>query len=438
MTTSVPPGQQQPDPQLLTQALQLLAEVGAVVASTTELRPVLEVLVNRATRLLGADEGSIKVLGADPGGPARTFFRAMDDPRHAVGSWPPAVSMSVMGYLMARKKPLATPDLLNDADFSGLRGANTHVRAVLAVPLVVDNRVTGFLAVTRREPGRRWTDAEIQLLGIVAGNSAVMIEQARLRAEAEEKKRLQAENERMERDLNLAREIQMGLLPSGPTVFGPWDVHGRLEAARQVGGDAFDIFGIDDRRLAITIADVSGKGVPAALLMSHLQATLRAYCDGTRPIADMMKHVNQRTAAAATAGKFVTMFYAELDREAHVLRYSNAGHNYPLVRRADGSVEELDTGGLLLGLFADATYEMAEVPFGTGDALLLFSDGIPEANDTRGDQFGEERLVELWRGLGARSAADAITHIYDEVGKFRGSAAQSDDITAVVVAPRRA
>jgi len=437
MTTGVPSGGQQADPQLLTHALQLLAEVGAVVASTTELRPVLEVLVNRATRLLGADEGSIKVLGADPGGPARTFFRAMDDPRLAVGSWPPAVSMSVMGYLMARKKPLATPDLLDDPDFSGLRGADTHVRAVLAVPLVVDNRITGFLAVTRREPGRRWTDDEVQLLGIVAGNSAVMIEQARLRAEAEEKKRLQEENERMERDLNLARDIQMGLLPAGPVVHGTWDVHGRLEAARQVGGDAFDIFPIDGHRLAITIADVSGKGVPAAILMSHLQATLRAYCDGSRPIAEMMHHVNQRVSASATGGRFITMFYAELDAQAGRLRFSNAGHNYPLLRRADGSIEELEAGGLILGLFPDVTYEMGDVPFGPGDALLLVSDGISEANDTRGDQFGDERLAALWKGLGDRSAADAIARIYEEVIRFRGSAAQSDDMTAVVIAPRR-
>lgn len=437
MTTGVPPGGQQADPQLLTHALQLLAEVGAVVASTTELRPVLEVLVNRTTALLGADEGSIKVLGADPGGPAQTFFRAMDDKRLNVGSWPPAISMSVMGYLMARKKPLATPDLLNDPDFSGLRGADSHVRAVLAVPLVVDNRVTGFLAVTRREPGRRWTDDEVQLLGIVAGNSAVMIEQARLRAEAEEKKRLQEENERMERDLNLARDIQLGLLPSAPVVHGPWDVHGRLEAARQVGGDAFDVFPIDEHRLAITIADVSGKGVPAALLMSHLQATLRAFSDGSRPIPEMLAHVNRRTAAASTAGKFVTLFYAELDCDAKRLRYSNAGHNYPLLRRADGSVEELEAGGLLLGLFPDATYQMGDIPFGPGDALLLFSDGIPEANDSRGEQFGDERLAELWKGLGDRSAADAIARIYDEVVRFRGSAAQSDDMTAVVIAPRR-
>jgi sigma-B regulation protein RsbU (phosphoserine phosphatase) len=263
-----------------------------------------------------------------------------------------------------------------------------------------------------------------------------MIEQARLRAEAEEKKRLQAENERMERDLTLARDIQVGLLPAAPLVHGPWDVYGRLVPARQVGGDSYDFLPIDGTRLAVTIADVSGKGVPAAILMSNLQATLRAYCDGSRPIPELMAHVNRRTAAAASGGKFITLFYAEIDHAAHRLRYSNAGHNFPLLRRADGSLEELGDGGLLLGLFPDATYEAGDVPFGPGDSLLLFSDGIPEANDTRGAQFGDERLAALWRELAGRPAPEALARIYEEVERFRGSAAPSDDMTAVVVAPR--
>jgi sigma-B regulation protein RsbU (phosphoserine phosphatase) len=428
---------QRPDPTQLSAALELLADVSAVVASTTELRPVLEVLVRRVTALLGADEGSIKVRGAEPSGPVHTMFRPIDDKRLAVGSWPPAITMSVMGYLLARRKPLATPDLIDDPEFSGLRGLETHVRAVLAVPLLVENQVTGFLAVTRREPGRHWTDSEIQLLGIVASNSAVMIEQARLRAEAEEKKRLQAENERMERDLVLAREIQMGLLPPGPLVAGPWDVHGRLEPARQVGGDYFDFYPVGDGRLAITIADVSGKGVPASLLMANLEATLRAYCDGVRPIPDALREVNRRVAATASSGKFISLFYAEIDPAAGRMRYANAGHNYPLLRRADGTVELLTAGGLLLGLFPDATYEMRDVAFGPRDAVLLYSDGISEAVDTRDREFGEDRLAELWRGMASVAAADAMSRLFLEVERFRGSAAQRDDMTAVIVAPRQ-
>jgi serine phosphatase RsbU (regulator of sigma subunit) len=434
---AAPPGHK-PNPELLSAALQLLSEVGTVVASTTELKPVLEALVRRSTELLGADEGSIKVLGAEPSGPAHTMFRAMDDTRNGVGSWPSAITMSVMGYLLARKRPLATPDLTADPEFSGLRGVQTHVRAVLAVPLIVDNRVNGFLAVTRREPGRQWTADEIQLLGIVAGNSAVMIEQARLRAESEEKKRLEEERDRMERDLRVARDIQMGLVPAGPMQAGPWDVHGRLIPARLVGGDYYDFFPIGAGRFAAAIADVSGKGVPASLLMANLEATLRAFCNGERAIPDAIRNVNQRMSLTSSGGKFVTLFYAEIDPAAGRMRYCNAGHNYPLLRRADGAIEELRTGGLLLGLFPEAEYEMGDIAFAAGDAVLLYSDGISEAMDTRDEEFGEERLLELWKRLGGTSAADAMSRVFEAVEQYRGSAAQSDDMTAVIVAPRTA
>jgi len=421
------------DPKLLAAALRLLAELGGVVASTTELTPILESVVQKTTGLLGADEGSIKLMDAGETG-ARTVVRKDRD--LGFGSWPRPITMSVMGYLLAKRKPVATPDLLNDSEFGGLRGIESHVRATLAVPLIVDNRVTGFLAVTNRTPGRHWTPDEIQLMGIVAQNSAVMIEQARLRAEALEKKRLEEENKRLEGELDLAREIQMGLVPSSPMVFGSWDVQGQVVPARQVGGDYFDYFPIGEDRLGVAIADVSGKGVPASLLMSNLEATLRAFCLGDHPIPEMMRAVNQRMAQTSSGGKFITMFYAEIDRVAGVMRFTNAGHNYPLLRRPDGRLEELKPGGLLLGLFPDASYEMGEVTFGPEDSLLLYSDGISEAFDARGEQYGEERLMDLWRSLAPAPAPEAVKLMFAELENFRGRAAQSDDMTVVMVCPR--
>ena len=431
------PGQAQdePDPKLLAAALRLLSEVGGVVASTTELRPILESIVQKVTALLGADEGSIKLLGPDQAGPARTIVRKDRDV--GLGSWEQPITLSVMGYLLAKRRPLATPDLLEDSDFAGLRGMKSHVRAVLAMPLIVENRITGFLAVTNSTPGRRWTEDEVQLMGIVALNSAVMIEQARLRAEAEEKKRFEEENQRLERDLDLAREIQMGLVPGAGMRFGAWDVHGRVVPARQIGGDYFDYFPIGEQRLGLTIADVSGKGVAAALLMSNVEATLRAFCTGDRPIPEAIRSVNQRMSLASSGGKFITLFYAEIDLASHTMRYTNAGHNYPLLRRADGRIERLEAGGLILGLFADAEYTQGEATFGPDDSVLLYSDGISEAMDSRGQEFGEDRLEELWKSLGPMPAEGAMAHLFSEVERFRGSAAQSDDMTAVMVCPRR-
>jgi sigma-B regulation protein RsbU (phosphoserine phosphatase) len=416
--------------------LKFLAELGHVVAYNTELRPILDWIVQKTTGLLSADEGSIKLSGPDTGPPtAKTLIRK-HQPGLDSGSWETPVVMSVMGYLMVKGGALASADLLDDDRFPALRRTQSRVRAVLAVPLRVDNRITGMLAVTNRSPGRVWTPDEIQLLEIVATNSAGVIEQARLRVEAEKTKELERQKELMERELSYAKDIQMSLVPSGPLALGGFEVHGRVVPARAVGGDYYDFFPLGEGRFGVTIADVSGKGVPAALLMANVQGLLRAFCNGEREITEAIRQVNRSVSRGASGGKFITLFYAEVDYGKGLLRYTNAGHNYPMLRRAGGSIEELTEGGLLLGLFDDATYDLGEIAFSAGDSLLLYSDGISEATDSRGDLYGEDRLRSLWQDCATSTSGEVIDRLLKDVESFRGSAGQSDDMTAVVVGPR--
>lgn len=416
--------------------LEFVAELCRVVASHTELRPILDWIVQSTTARLGADEGSIKLPGPESGPPtARTLIRK-HQPGLDSGSWESPVTMSVMGYLQMKGEGFASPDLLNDPRFPALRSSPSHVRAVLAVPLRNDGRITGMLAVTNRTPGRRWTDGDMRMLDILATHSAGVIEQARLREEEQKKKELEREKEQMERELNYAREIQMSLVPATSLTCGPWEIHGKVVPARQVGGDYYDFFPLDEGRFGVTLADVSGKGVPASLMMANVQGLLRAFCNGERGITDAIRQVNRSVFRAASGGKFITLFYGELDYAHGLFRYTNAGHNYPYLRRPDGSLEELEKGGLLLGLFDDAQYELGEVAFSPGDALILFSDGIPEAADSRGDLYGEERLQSLWRDCATAPTGDVIGRLLADVGSFRGSAGQSDDMTVVVVGPR--
>lgn len=416
--------------------MSFLYELSQVVAFNTELKPILDWIVQKTTGLISADEGSIKLLGPDVATPTAKTIVRKHTPGLDSGSWELPVATSVMGYLLHKGEALTTPDLLDDDRFPGLRRAQSRVRAVLAVPLRVGNRITGMLAVTNRAPGRKWTPEEIQLFDIVAAHSAGVIEQARLRVEAEEKKRLEDENRAMERELDLARDIQMSLVPAQPLLFGPWEVHGRVVPARQVGGDYFDYFPLGPERFGITIADVSGKGVPAAILMSNVQASLRAFCNGEREITDAIRRVNQSVARSSAGGKFITLFYGEVDTGRGLLRFTNAGHNYPLLRRSGGAIEELTEGGLLLGLFDNAEYQEGAVAFGPGDALLLYSDGISEAIDTRGQQFGEDRLTALWQTCDRLKPGEVIGCLLADVERFRGSAGQNDDMTAVVVGGR--
>jgi sigma-B regulation protein RsbU (phosphoserine phosphatase) len=424
-----------PGAQRLMSEMQFLSELCQVVAGQSDLQTILDWIVQRTTLLFRADAGSIKLLGPDPGLPmAQTIVSTRKSAELQSGSWPREYSISVMGHLMIHPQTLATPDITADPRFQALRGSAAPIRAVLAAPLVVENRVTGMLAVTQRTPGRGWTADEAALLGIVASNSAGAIEQARLRAEAEAKKQLEIEKRQLERDLQTARDIQMSLVPAGPLRVGPWEADGRVVPARHVGGDSFDYFALDGGRLAVAIADVAGKGVPAAILMANVQAKIRAACTGASAVGDAIADVNRSVAARAPAGKFITLFYAEIDPGAGRLRYCNAGHNPPLLRRGDGRIEDLTTGGLPLGLFEAATFEAGEAAFAPGDALLLFSDGITEAFDTRDQEFGDERLRAWWTGRADTRPGDVVRDLVGEVERHRGSAAQSDDITVVAVA----
>jgi sigma-B regulation protein RsbU (phosphoserine phosphatase) len=432
MTQTPPPSSHSDSPPH--DELEFISELCSVVAEKSELQPILDWLVTKSTRLLRAEECSIKLLTGG-GGMAQTLIF---DSRRAgleAGSttWPPALKATVMGFLMSHPGELASPDLTVDPRFPALKSLQGNVRALLAQPLKVDGRVTGMLAVSNSQPGREWSRDDIRLMGIVASHSASVIEKARLRVEEEAKRRLELEKEALEKELMLARDIQMRLVPDKPLELGAWRAEGRLVPARQVGGDLFDYFLLDADRAVLSIADVAGKGVPAALLVSTVASTIRAFADGHHSPKQVVEQLNSAVNRSSAAGKFVTFFYAELDRARNVLRYVNAGHNYPLLKRATGEVVSLEVGGMPLGLFPGAPYEEAEVAFAPGDSLLMFSDGIPEAMDSFHQEYGDERLEALWKGHPNGSGAALLDRVYEDVERFRGAAAQSDDMTMLVV-----
>lgn len=424
-----------PDARRLQAELQFVTELCEVVASNSDLHPILDWIVRKTIGMLSADEGSIKLLPPEVPGPPKTLIRPLNAGASS-GSWPQPVSLSVMSFLQMRGEPLVSPDLIGDPRFPGLRGDQGRVRAVLAVPLKVGNRITGMLAVTEARPGRQWNARDAQLLSIVAANSAGVIEQAQLRVEALERRRFEERTRLLEHDLERARRTQMRLVPTGPIVAGPWQVEGRVVPARLVGGDAFDYRVLGEGRLGIAIADVSGKGYEAALLMANMQGVLRAFCDGRRPIRDAIRSVNENVAPSCSGGKFVTLFYGEIDAAAGRLSFVNAGHNYPLLRRSDGRVEELLNGGLPLGVLESTDYEQGGTAFQPGDSLMMYSDGLSEALDFRRAEFGEARLRALWSEHGARPPHEVIDLLFERVAAFRGPADQSDDMTVVVVGTR--
>jgi len=241
-----------------------------------------------------------------------------------------------------------------------------------------------------------------------------------------------AQIEQQEQELERAREIQQSLLPTDIPQIAGFEVATAWQPARVVGGDYFDVLRLGANRLAICIADVSGKGVSAALLMANVQATVRAFARDTESPARVCSRVNSVLCGNIATGKFVTFFYAVLDGERRTLEYCNAGHPHPVVVSGD-SIRELPAGGAVLGVFPAWKYEDVSVELGSGDRLLLFTDGITEACGRDGEEFGEENIAGFAQAHHARSASELNRALLARVTEFAEGCFQ-DDATLVVVA----
>jgi sigma-B regulation protein RsbU (phosphoserine phosphatase) len=238
--------------------------------------------------------------------------------------------------------------------------------------------------------------------------------------------------QQQEEDFLKAREIQEGLLPKHIIQMLGYQVNGIWQPALSVGGDYYDVLPFGDSSLGMAIADVVGKGVSAALLMANLQAAVRAFASDARDPASVCEKINGVMCSNVASGKFITMFYCLLDGAKRRLTYCNAGHNPPILLHGD-CVSHLEEGGALLGVFRDWHYKQRSVDLQAGDRILMFTDGVTEAENTAGVQFGEQRLVETFLRLRALPAEEIQTRILDAVrdfcaGNFR------DDVTLLVIA----
>ncbi len=235
------------------------------------------------------------------------------------------------------------------------------------------------------------------------------------------------------RDLDEARRIQRKLLPSTMPPIDGWEVAVSWQPASGVGGDCFDAIAFGPARVGLSIADVVGKGIPAALLMSNLQAAVRAFATNTTEPAELCQQVNRILCGHIAEGRFISFFYCIVDSDESTLTFANAGHYPPILIRADGSVERLSTGGAVLGVFPAGGYEQGRVALRGGDRIVLYTDGITDVCNASDEEFGDDRLVELAVANRACSAPALQARLANAVDAFSDGRFQ-DDATLIVMA----
>lgn len=332
-----------------------------------------------------------------------------------------------MNEVVENGKSVLTSDAQQDPKFASQTLILQGIRSVLAVPLSVNEfDVFGLIYADSPTHSATFNSEHLDILTTLASVASIRVENASLLDE-------RINRERMERELELATEIQQRFQPSGPPVIDGYEFQGISFSCYEIGGDYYDFIPRSDGSMLIALGDVSGKGTAAALLMSSLHAAIHGQVAAKTPLADAIVSVNQYLAENTPANRFVTLFAAELDPLSGILRYINAGHNPPLIGRSNGTVEQLSCGGLPLGIMPMAEYEVGEMILNSGDVLVVYSDGVSEANNLAEEEFGLDRLTNVLKANIRSTASGIRDKVESALSEFTGTAPANDDITLVIV-----
>lgn len=417
MTTEHPP---QPSGE----RLALLYRLSQTFNSSLDLDEVLNRVMDEVITVMQAERGFVMLREEDD---RLTFRVARGMDRNTIDEPEFQVSRGVVERVAREGQPILTSDAQSDDRFSMRESVlSLKLRAILCVPMRIKDRISGVIYVDNRLQAGIFTPEDRDLLTAIASSAAIAIENARLYQLAVEKGRLQ-------RELQMAYDVQAGLLPSQVPQFPGWEFAARWQPAREVAGDYYDFIPLDGDRLGVVIADVSDKGMPAALFMALTRSIIRASVQLAGSPAEGIAHANRLLCADATRGMFVTLFYALLEPSGQVT-YVNAGHNPPLLyRNGQEEPDALTRTGMALGVVVDTPYEQRSVQLVAQDTILLYTDGVVDAADSQTRPFGLERLQHVAGGHTGGPALEVVSGLTQAVQEFTGSGTPYDDLTLVVM-----
>lgn len=345
------------------------------------------------------------------------------------------VGDGILGYCLKSQEGLRVGDVKRHPSFAGVVGGYQSELGAMLAPVLYAGRPIGVLALVRRHGRPGFSGNEFDVFQSVAEQSAFALGNSIVHQEASVKRR-------MERELRLAGDVQRVLLPAAEPDLAGYRIHGMNVPAQIISGDYYDYIELEGKELGVAIADVSGKGVSAGLMMATCRSALRAAAVRTTSPAEAVAAVNRQLFCDMREDMFISLAYLILQSGSGRMRMARAGHDAPLMfRKASGEIEVLKPGGLALGIDEGPVFERVtkdfETEFEPGDCLLLYTDGLNEAENLAGEEFGKERLREGFRGAAPRGAEGVVTALHQQLGEFVGGNRQMDDITLIVIERRQ-
>jgi len=404
--------------------LSILNDIATTITSTHSIEHIVDMIVKKCVRHLQVEQGAVMLLDEkNQSNPLKTMIRQQDT---LYDMLPYRLDTQLTGWMLKHKTPLLVRDLKNDDRFKSFVDDESPIKSLLGVPLILKGKMTGVLSVFNKHSNEGFTEGDQRLLSIIAAQSAQIIENARLYLEEQNLMLMQEE-------MRLAAETQINLLPKSIPKVADYQIAGKSVPAKDVGGDYYDFIQIDDNNFAFCLGDVSGKGMSAAMLMSNVQATLRAQILSGVNSRETITRTNPVLFQNTDSTKFVTLFLGIVNIKSNEINYCNAGHNNPYYLDRNNQIKELDVGGLILGFQPDSSYLEGKIQFYPNEMIVLYSDGITEAMNDKNEEFGEERLIKLITEYKGEDIYKLIDRIIDEVKAFSEGVAQSDDITLMII-----
>lgn len=403
--------------------LRMLVKASELLNSSLDLDRILDVLLKYTVASLGATTGTIYLYDSVATELTARRMRGGKEMKIRL-----KVGEGVAGYVAETGKTVRISDAYKDKRFfQGIdRKSGFRTRSMLCAPMKNKaGKLIGVFQILNKKQGTFTVD-DGKFLRSISIPASLSIENARLH-------QAEIETNRMQRDLELAAQLQQQILPKHLPISPLFQLEAMTQPCMTVGGDFYDVIRSENGSLILAVADASGKGVGAALLVSTFQAALHTYVEFGIPIGDIVTRLNRIIYEDSTMGSFVTAVLLSFDPSSRVLSFVNAGHNNPLLIRSSETVEELSTGGIPLGILGDSPYEVGRTVLDRGDLLVCYSDGITEVMNPKGKLFGEERLKAASLKARNKKLNDVTTSLCMEVDRFAGSRPKGDDLTLLLM-----